>query len=263
MYQLIKLIPLKNIIIGEYQREPSARRVERIIAQFDPAKLGVLVVNDRLDGNYAIIDGQHRLSALRTIGSSDANCIVLSGLTLEQEADYYRRQSENHANLSNYDLYLAGIVAGDPHFLKLKETLARYGYQAHKQSAPKNVTAVAALTKITELYGFDILDLAFAYIGAAWDGDGTAVRREMLAGIAEFAARFGKTVAPGMFAARMSDKLPGLLYYDYRRRSEGRATYRNAFHPTMRRLCCVVLMEAYNKGLGSQSVKRLRMDEQI
>lgn len=190
-----------------------------------------------------------------------ANCLILAGLSLEQEADYYRRQNENHVNLTNYDLYLAGIVAGDPHYLKLKETLGRYGYQAHKKSAPKNVTAIAALTKITELYGFDVLNRTFAYISAAWEGDSTAVRREMLAGIADFAARFGGKVSPEMFATRMGNKLPGQLFYEYRRRSEGRATFRNAFNPTMRWICCVVLMEAYNKGLGSQSNRRLVMED--
>lgn len=261
MNQQITQIPLKHIVVGDYQRQPSARRVERIAAGFDTAKLGILIVNDRQDGTYAMLDGQHRLSALRTLGYTDANCLVLAGLTLEQEADYYRRQNENHANLNNYDLYLAGVVAGDPHYLKLKETLGRYGYRAHNTSAPKNVTAIAAVTKIVELYGFDVLDRTFAYICAAWDGDGTAVRREMLAGIADFAARFGKTVTPEMFASRMGNKIPGQLFYEYRRRTEGRATSRNAFNPTMRRVCCVILMETYNRGLGSQSRNRLHMGD--
>ena len=60
---------------------------------------------------------------------------------------------------------------------------------------------------------------------------------------------------------RMGNKIPGQLFYEYRRRSEGRATFRNAFNPTMRRLCCVVLAEAYNRGLGSQSGRRLRMED--
>ena len=261
MNQTIERIPLKHIIVGEYQRDPSSRRVERIVSNFDPAKLGVLVVNQRREGVYAILDGQHRLSALRTLGFPDTNCLVLTGLSIEQEADYYRKQNENQAALTNYDLYLGGIVAGDPHYLMLKDTLGKFGYKASKHSAPKNVTAIAALNKITKMYGFDVLDQVFAYISAAWDGDSTAARREMLAGMAEFAARFGDKVTPEMFAKRMGMQIPGLLYYEYRRRSEGRATYRNAFNPLMRRLCCVVLMEAYNKGLNGTSSKRLRMED--
>lgn len=259
--QNIKTIPLNRIVIGDYQREPSCRRVERIINEFNPAKLGILVVNDRQDGTYAIIDGQNRLSALRAIGITEASCFVLIGLTQEQEADYFRKQNQNHVNLTNYDLYHAGVVAKDTHYLMLKETLARYGYQAHKISAPRHVTAVAALTKIVALYGFDVLDQTFAFISATWDGDSTAVRREMLAGIADFASRFASKVSPDLFSTRMCDKIPGTLFYEYRRRCEGRATFRNAFNPLMRRTCCVVLMEAFNKGLGSTSRIRLVMED--
>ncbi len=259
--QKIESISLSRIVTGNYQRDMSNRRIAQIVKEFDPLKLGVLVVNKRSDGTYAILDGQHRLSAMRTMGCTEANCLIIEDLTVEQEADYFRRQNENLAALNRFDLYRAGICAEDQHYILIKNTLAKHGYQAHKDASPMHVTAIGALTKIVELYGFDILDKTFAYISTAWYSDSVAVRREMLAGIAEFAYHFGNKLTPEQFAARMRDKLPSALYYDYRVRSEGRATFRNAFNPIMRRLFCVVIMEAYNKGLNGQSRNRLKLLE--
>lgn len=259
MTQNIQIISLALIIIGDYQRGISNKRVNAIVNAFDSVKLGVLVVNKRDTGVYAILDGQHRLSAMRILGIKEANCVVLESMTIEEEADYFRRQNENSAALTKYDLYNAGLIAGDQHYLKIRDTLAAHGYQANKYSSPLNVTAIEALSKIIELYGFENLDKTFSYIEAAWFGNTVAIRREMLAGISEFAHRFGDKVTPVMFAEKMKDKLPGTIFYDYRIRSEGRVNFRNAFNPLMRRLLCVVIMDNYNKGLNGASKKRLHI----
>lgn len=59
------------------------KNVSGIVRDFDPAKLGVLVVSHRPDGTYSILDGQHRLTALRKLGFAAANCIVLEGMTIQ------------------------------------------------------------------------------------------------------------------------------------------------------------------------------------
>ena len=140
--QRIERLPVDRILIDAYQRTLNNRRVERIAHNFNHAKLGVPVVSRREDGSFAAIDGQHRLSAMRKLGITTVNCIVLEGLTREQEADYFRRQNEDVATISTYDLYRAGLYAGDPHYLRIEGVLTKYGYKVGVVTAPMTINAI-------------------------------------------------------------------------------------------------------------------------
>ena len=120
VFQQIAMIPTSQIVTGSYQRELTASRVAKIANAFNPAKLGALVVNKRADGTHAILDGQHRLAALRILGVPEVRCILLEGLSPEEEADYFRSQNENSRALTAFDLFNAGVCAKDVHFVALK-----------------------------------------------------------------------------------------------------------------------------------------------
>lgn len=258
--QRIEEVVLGQVTTGNYQRPISQARANRIAASFDPAKLGVLVVSHRPDGSYTILDGQHRMAALRMKNIERAMAIVLEGMTLEQEADYFRRQNENAATLNCYDLFNAGVVALDPHYLAIDAILRTHNFIASHNSGPGQVTAVSALSRIALMFGFDVLDRVFDYITATWPTDTVIVRREMLAGLAEFVSRYGRSVDPQKFAARMRDKHPSVLFSEYRRRTEAQVTARNAFNQSMRFVLCAVLVGEYNKGLSGTAKQRLKLD---
>ena len=259
--QTIERIALSEIIIDDYQRDLNNARVERIAGNFDPNKVGVLVVSRRGPACYAVIDGQHRLCAMRKLGISSANCIIIEDMTYEQEADFFRKQAVNTSPLEAHALYNAGIAAGDEHYLGIRAVLDKNGYKTGSCSEPRTITAVNALSRIMWIFGAGTLDLALQYITAAWRGDPTALRREMIAGIAEFAMRFGKQITPEMFVRRFGNWLPSDIFYEYRRRSEGRINAQSAFNPHLRHLFCVILCERFNKGIGSKSKMRLRVED--
>ena len=90
--QRIQLIELDKCVPTDYQRATSGRQVEKIISEFDEARLGVLTVSLR-DGHLHVVDGLHRSLALKTLGYTHAYSMVLTGLTYEQEAHLFRRLS--------------------------------------------------------------------------------------------------------------------------------------------------------------------------
>jgi hypothetical protein len=251
---------LSELSIDGYQRLIRPRQIANIMRHFNPARLGVLVVNRREDGVIAVLDGHNRLSSLREMGYGAAHCIVLEGLTIEEEADFFRRQKENVSTLTQYNQYVAGVYARDPHYVTIHYLLNKYGFRASgRETGPRNITAISALSKITQTFGFPVLQQTLEWIAAAWPNDTAILRREMLAGLSDFASRFGNTIPTSLFASRMSAKHPGDMLHEYKRRLEGRTCGTSAFSPSVRFVMCGVLVDVYNKGLGSSSRYRMHL----
>lgn len=258
--QQICLIPLTSIVTEEYQRVLNMKNVAGIVRDFDPAKLGVLVVSRRRDGTYSILDGQHRLAALRRLGFTAANCIVLEGMTIQQEADYFRRQNENKQSLRIADTFNAAVWAEDEESVTIKAVMDRHGFRLGKSGQPMCVCAIGALQSIVRQFGVPVLELTLASIAAAWSRDATILRREMLAGLGEFWNRYAQKLTVAQFESRMRTKMPMEMYQELRRRTQGKATPCTAFNKSVRFTACTVLVDAYNKGLRTGSQNRLKLE---
>lgn len=67
----------------------------RLIAKWPPCLLTLIVFSFR-DSNFNVVDGQHRIAAIRKIaGGGDViiPCIIYTGLAYEQEAELYYRKT--------------------------------------------------------------------------------------------------------------------------------------------------------------------------
>ena len=258
--QRIECVPLERIVTEQYQRILNMKNVAGIVKNFDPAKLGVLVVSHRADGTYAVLDGQHRLAALRRLGYDAANCIVLEGMTIQQEADYFRRQNENKQSLRINDTFNASLWAEDAESLRIKELMDKYGFRHGKSGQPMCICAIGALQHILRRFGDRTLELTLACIAATWPHDSTILRGEMLAGLGEFWRRYGEKLTVAQFEARMRKHLPMEMYQEARRRTQGKTTPATAFNKTIRFTMCAVFVNAYNKQLRTNSPNRLELE---
>ena len=258
--QRIECVPLERIVTEQYQRILNMKNVAGIVKNFDPAKLGVLVVSHRVDGTYAVLDGQHRLTALRRLGYDAANCIVLEGMTIRQEADYFRRQNENKQSLRINDTFNASLWAEDAESLRIKELMDKYGFRHGKSGQPMCICAIGALQRILRRFGDRTLELTLACIAATWPHDSTILRGEMLAGLGEFWRRYGEKLTVAQFEARMRKHLPMEMYQEARRRTQGKTTPATAFNKTIRFTMCAVYVSAYNKQLRTNSPNRLELE---
>lgn len=254
------VVKTENIKAAEYQKPVETARVSRIVARFNPAKLGSVLLSDRKDGTYAIVDGQHRLAAVRQMNIDEIHAVILEGLTVEQEADLFRTQNENVVPPNAIDQFRAGVVAKDPHYLTIKAILDKYGYAVSDDSRPYHVRAVGTLTGIVCQHDFAVLDKTFEYIAAAWPADVSAIQRTMLVLLAEFASRYGTKVSAAQFAARMTAVHPSELAYYFDQARFGEYPRKSVANPLVRELGCQFLVDAYNKGLSDNSRLRLKME---
>lgn len=252
--QTIQMLPVKALQPCGYQRPTNTAQVDKIANAFDEAKLGMIVVSER-DGKYHILDGAHRTAALRKLGYTHTMCIVLQGLTYQDEAEYFRTQNLNVRPLTKYNLFKAGLESGDRVCVRIDEICRSNGYTVSMSSRGfNNISAIYALTTVCAVYGYSTLDATLKLIRATWEGIGNATRREFLVGVAEFVHRFG----PADFAARMRYKNIAAIWQEYQ--AETGHSSRQTCDPAMRKAFCQVLVRHYNKGLASNSKKRLEME---
>ena len=252
--QTIRLLPVGELLVGGYQRQTNTAQVEKIAARFDEAKLGLPIVSER-DGQYHLLDGAHRAAALRKLGYTHAMCIVLKGLTYADEADYFRTQNQNTRPLTRYNLFKAGLESSDELCVQIDRiTRANDFMVGMANKSYNNISAIYALMTICTVYGCDTLDMTLKLLRDTWEGINNVTRREFLVGTAEFVHRYGAA----QFAERMRFRSIAEIWQDYL--AESSHSNRTSSDPAMRRAFCRVLVRHYNKGLSSNSKKRLVME---
>jgi len=109
------------IALGDMRVTPSAQRkyqpvwAEQMAADFNLERMGYPVLNYR-DNTWWIVDGQHRISALKIIGFADEDlveCECYVGLTEKQEADLFLHRAKNKP-IHPLDKFRIAVNAGWP-----------------------------------------------------------------------------------------------------------------------------------------------------
>jgi len=249
--QKVEYIALNLIEPGIYQRQTIPSVVTGIVKHFDEARLGMLIASSR-DGKFYLIDGAHRLSALRTLGYTHALCIVLTNMTCVDEANFFRNQDKNKRFLKPIDLFNAGLVANDEQCLKINEILKSNGFQVSKaRNRFSEIAAVNTLFEIYNEYGHRVLDDTLRIIAKTWHGLSKATQSECLLGVAEFVNRYGMVD----FSERLCSKFTTIWnHYTEALQMRGVGGSRSN-----RKKFCRVLVEHYNKGFPNKSKGRLKL----
>ena len=235
----VKQVDINELTMDEYQRITNDAQVERIAKSFDPVKAGLIVVSER-DGKQFLVDGGHRVAAMRKKQITFCPAIVLYGLTEQEEADYFRKQGENTRNLTVYDRYKAGLVAGDPVCLEIEVIVKKHDFAVSSSSSAMNrIRAVQTLQRIHRQYGAGTLDKTLMLIRQTWDGFGDITKPEYLLGTAEFVFRFGAVDFVGRFKKMSFSNIHNRYLALKESQPKGRAF-------------CMALVQRYNEGINGK-----------
>jgi len=124
----IEVIPLGKIEVDvQYQRRLSRGKVRQIVNNWDNRAAGSLLVSWRQNDQIVVIDGQHRLAAMRQLHIHKATCQVLYGLTLSEEAALFALCNTARATPGALDVFKARLIAGDSTALRLNQVLEEEG----------------------------------------------------------------------------------------------------------------------------------------
>src|SRR3990167_2369616 len=110
------------------QREFRQAHGDRIAADLDLNKIGFPIINHR-DGIYWVLDGQHRVYALKQFGFSDKDvleCEVYEDLTDAEMADIFLGRDARKA-IAPYDKFHVACTAGRKRETDVRRTLEANG----------------------------------------------------------------------------------------------------------------------------------------
>lgn len=192
-------VPLDQLIIDlAVQRPLEKSKSDRIAADLNLNAIGLICVSRRDNGSYSIIDGQHRVDALRTAGfdADPVDCEVFHGLTLADEAAMFRLRN-NRTAVQKVDLFRVRVIEGEPVAIAVHHMLAGLGWTVQMGSASGTFAAIDALERVwtADPDGHPpAAERAIYTLTESWGHDVTAADRNIVGGLGALYLRYGFTI---------------------------------------------------------------------
>lgn len=150
----LRWVPIEKMKVSPVaQRDIKQARVDHLVANMDIEAIGHPIVNER-SGWFYIIDGQHRVEALKAIGYGDqqVQCWTYSDLTDEQMAEKFLKWNDYLA-VNSYDRFDKGVKANRPAETEIDRIVRAQGLVVSKDQVPGAISAVQTLRRIYDRAG--------------------------------------------------------------------------------------------------------------
>ncbi len=130
------------------QRDYQQSRVDKLVAAFSLEQLGTPTVNLR-GGVWFVIDGQHRIGALRDIGYGDqqVQCWTYEGMTEAEEAEMFLRLNDV-LSVSAFAKFKVGVTAGRDEECDIDAIVRSAGLHIAQGGGYGAVAAVGTLRRV-------------------------------------------------------------------------------------------------------------------
>jgi hypothetical protein len=188
---VFRIIAEKDLEIDEAYQRPLGAFVGTIVDEFEPAMVGTLLVNRRGKKLY-VIDGQHRLVALRRLGIQDVPCVVYDNLSRADEAKLFAKLQTERRRIRPTQRFQAEVVAKDPRALAIKKVLENVDVTMSdvggRLMAPHEVSAVVALERVFDAHGASRLQEVLEVLRLAFPDEKGALSNDMVLGVSSFIA---------------------------------------------------------------------------
>lgn len=237
-----------------YQRPVNPKEVDRLIREWDERLLEPVIVSFR-DGKFNVVDGQHRIAAMRKMnggGSVMVNCKVYSGMSYSQEADFCYKldKAKKRLNLSQSTNALAE-AGTDAEISQIKRLVESCGFVwALNKSRGKTGEIISnrALVNAYRLLGSDAFSRLLSLLWDTWQGDPRSLTASVISGMALFVKTYDTELNDHAFITRLSQIDPE----EINRRGKSDFSTNNAALRFAR-----VLLEKYNGQRGGRKLPYL------
>ena len=184
----LKRIPIENIEFAPYQRELKQSKVNKIAKEFIPEIVGVALISFR-QGRFWCLDSQHRIKAMEKLGYTDVYCIILTGLSYEEECRYFNVLNTGRTQLTANQVFHCRVEEKDPDALELVNLFHKYRYDYNKNNGTKSDNTIGAVSKFVSMqknYGNTMVDKVLRIMRNAWFGEKSSLSSAIITGLATF-----------------------------------------------------------------------------
>lgn len=205
----LRWVPIAKMKVSPLaQRELVQARVNDILANLDLEQIGCPTVNER-DGYFFIIDGQHRVEALRAYGFGDdqMQAWTYSGLTEQEEAEKFLKLNDVLA-VSAMAKYRVGVQAGRDTETKIDQIVRSEGLKVTPDRIEGGIRAVGTLRRVYERSGPDVLARTLRIIRDAYGTSG--FEAPVLDGLGLMCGRYNGQVDEKRLTAALAAKRAGV-----------------------------------------------------
>ena len=193
-----------------YQRPVETEDVDKLIAKWNPCLLTPIVVSFR-DGNFNVVDGQHRIAAMRKMaGGGDVTvpCIIYTGLTYEQEAELYYMLDQTRGKLRLGHATKALVESGaDAEIIDVKQRVEDAGFVwalDRPTGEPFEISTTRAVINAYRLLGGAAFSRMLGLIAGAGHGTPNSLKASIFSGMALFVKTYETELVDQIFIKRLS-----------------------------------------------------------
>lgn len=188
------------------QREFRQAHADRIAADLDLNKLGFPIINHR-DGIFWVLDGQHRIAALKQFGFGDKDtleCEVFEDLTDAEMADIFLGRDARKP-IPIYDKFHVSCTAGHRRERDIQRAVESNGQKISRNAKEGGVSAVGALGKVYDRSGDVVLGQVVRAINLGFSGEPAAFDASIIEGLGLVFNRYNGRTNERDLGARLSE----------------------------------------------------------
>ena len=199
--------------LGSLEPSPVAQRhklnkarVNELCANLDLEQIGTPTVNSK-GGRVYIIDGWHRIEALRQFGFHDDDkfpCWTYSDLTEEEEAERFLKLN-NVLPVDAYSRFKVAVAAGRITESDIDRIVRAAGLRVTATSGSDNgIHAPGTLIRIYKSQGASVLNRAVRIVRDAYGGAG--LEAIVIEGIAHVVFRYGSDIEDEFIVSKLANQ---------------------------------------------------------
>ena len=197
-----------------YQRPVDEREVNRLIREWDDRLLDPPVVRFR-DGKFNVVDGQHRVAAMRKMNGGKevmVPCTIYSGLTYEQEADLCYKLDKAKKRLTLAQATNALAESGtDADIRTVKSLIEANGFVwalNRRTRSTNEIGSIRALMKSWRALGNDEFSRMLVLLRCTWGGNPDSLTSFIFSGMTIFLKAYGAEIDDRLFIRQLSKVEP-------------------------------------------------------
>jgi hypothetical protein len=178
-----------------YQRPVDVWYVDRLVETFSWTKFGTPFVNQRPDGSYWVVDGQHRIDALRQkFGNMEWWFYLTHVEGPKEEAEIFAAVNDGHGRPKPAVLFQGRLTRREPTAVEIERIVMEEGMSLNLLNPKESEFEIASVSALDTIYkrGPEALREVLRFVRQTWGGQEDFASSAVLTGVAKFFEHYGE-----------------------------------------------------------------------